>query len=254
MMNQEHRELVQAGFDGELDAAGRARLETLLAESEEARVLMADLEAIDAFLDRAPPLEAPAGLHSRIVDGISLPQPSRFLSLFSLSDLPGVLRYGLAASAAVLLTVAVYRVGNEMDPSVDYDQMVGTIASGGPVAGGEVIDRFGFEAEGASAEIKLMERGGVYALEFELDSEAPLQFDVDFSGIGLEFDAFARQDEDLEAVSWSGETLSARARGQQKFVILMRRTGEGAEAGSRIGLEISREGSSIETGWLEPGW
>lgn len=254
MMENEDRELIQAAVDGELDAEQQVRLDALLADSDEARELHEELTSLAALLARVPGVEPPDALHAQIIENVKLPQASGLRSLFSFSDLPGFLRYGLAATAAVVLTVAVYRGGSEMDPSTDYADMVGTIARGGPVAGGAVIDSFRLDEGGSVAEVKLLERQGVYALEFQLNSEEPLQFDVDFSGNGLAFDAFARQDQDLEAVSWSGDTLSARARGDQRFVILMRRTEGSAESGARIGLEISRQGETIRSGWLEPGW
>lgn len=253
-MDQDELELVQAGVDGELGDAEKARLDALLAESAEARELHEKLRGLSAILDRTGPLEPPADLHARITDNIQLPRPSRTRSLFRFSALPGVFRYGVAAALAVVLTLAVYRGVDDVDPVADYADMVGTIARGEPVAGGVVIDSFHFRGASALGEVKLLERAGVFALEFQLDADEPVQFDVDFSGNGLAFDAFARQDLDLEAVSWNGETLSARARGEQRFVILMRRSGEPVAQGAKIGLSISQQGETIDSGWLEPGW
>jgi hypothetical protein len=252
MMNQEDRELVQAVVDGELDDAGRERLDQLLASSEEARQLQADLRRLNAFIDQVPRYDLPDGLHGQITGNIALKPPAR--KLFQFSALPVFFRYGLAASAAVVLTVAVFRSGSELEGTSNYSDMVGTIARGGPVADGRELDAFGFDEAGASGKVRLLERDGVYALEFDVRSPGSLQFDVDLQGAGLVLDAFAQQDQPLEAMSWSGEKLTARASGDQKFVILMRRTDESAAAGSKIGLEISRQGASVSRGWLEPDW
>jgi len=253
MISETDKTLVQAGVDGELGREGRARLERLLADSEEARALHDELQALSETLRNVPSQEPPADLHGRIVDGITLPRGSRFAEWFDFSALPGVLRYGLAAGIAVVLTVAVYRGGSDIEPPADYADMVGTLARGGPVAEGRELDRFRFEEPGATGQVRLLERDGIYALEFELKSGESLQFDVDFSDNGLVFDAFAQQERPLEAVSWGDGSLSAQAQGEQTFVILMRREGDALPAVDVIPVTVSRGGLPLAEGALNAG-
>ena len=82
MMTQEQQELIQAGADGELDAAGQLELDQLLEVSTEARALFEELQRMNAFLATVPPQEPPATLHGQIMEGIQLPRTSplkRFL-------------------------------------------------------------------------------------------------------------------------------------------------------------------------------
>ena len=51
MMTQEQQELIQAGADGELDAAGQLELDQLLEVSTEARALFEDDEFVEIYLD-----------------------------------------------------------------------------------------------------------------------------------------------------------------------------------------------------------
>ena len=55
-------ELIQADIDGEIDGAGRAELESFLADSEEGRAVYEQLETLCRSLDGMPPVEPPPHL------------------------------------------------------------------------------------------------------------------------------------------------------------------------------------------------
>ncbi|NUQ48695.1 MAG: hypothetical protein HUU27_02075, partial [Phycisphaerae bacterium] len=61
---------LSAYLDGELDAQARAAVEALLAESEPARRLLADLRAIAVGLRGLPRAAAPASLAESVIRGI----------------------------------------------------------------------------------------------------------------------------------------------------------------------------------------
>ncbi len=243
-MDKDELELIQAGADGELDQAGRAKLDALLAGSAQAREQHDSLLRLNALLGQVPPVEPPETLHRRILADITLPRPAgRKWAQFT-GFLPGVLRYGLAAGVAVILTMAVYQGGSQLN-GVSYDKLVGTIS-----ARGAELDRVEFLQSGAQGSVRLLERGDTYALEFDLQADGPVSFDVNFADSGLRFDAFAQADLNLEAMSLTKSTLSARTGGSQRFVVLMRHDAATDPANARIDLVLSRGGEVIGQGVL----
>jgi len=246
-MNNDELELINAGVDDELDAAGRVRLDALLAGSEQARDLYDGLQRLGTFLEQVPPVEPPSALHGRIVNSISLPRPTApgLKGLFNV--IPGLLRYGLAAGLAVVVTMAVYQGGSQLN-GVDYDKLVGTIS-----ARGAELDRFEFNQDGAQGSVRILERGDTYALEFELQARRPVLFDVDFADSGLRFDALAQADLNLDELALTKTTLSARTEGSQRFVVLMRPVAPGSPTQARISIALSQDGESIGRGVLDTG-
>lgn len=252
-MNERDRELIQAGVDGELDAAERERLDALLAESEAARALHEDLQRLVAFIDSAPPRPLPDGLHRRIVERIDLPRPAGPRRWLTFSALPGFLRYGLAGAAAVVLTLAVYRGGEGLSPGTEAD-LVGAIASRGDMAGARVVDRFRFDAAGAAGEAILVARDDAYALAFQLDLDRPTRLQVVLPETGYRFEAVAQQDDALSEVTWSGNRIEAVAVGQRGFVLRVRRIAGPASGDPQIRVNVSQEDEAPLSGTLSlPG-
>lgn len=253
MINEMDREqvqhLVQAGVDGELDADGRKRLDALLAESAEARALHEDLERLNAFIERAPELPVPDSLHDAIVRGVSLPQPPAWKRWFRFSELPGFVRYGMAGAAAMLLTVVVYQAGDQLDPTRGYDDLVGTMASGGPDA--RMVDAVEFGGADARGAARLLANPEGYALSVDLDLAAPTELAITLPGDAFRFNAFAQGADALSAVSWSGSQLSATAEGKQRFVVLLSASATESTPGE-IELSLSRGGTVLHAGSLNP--
>lgn len=250
MIDQKDSELVQAGVDGELGAEGRRQLEALLAESPDARALHEDLIRLSEFIDRAPELPVPDSLHDAIVRSVALPEPSPWRRWFDFSAWPGALRYGLAGAAAMMLTVVVYQAGDQLDPSRGYEDLVGTMASGGPNA--REIDEVAFGGADARGEARLMANPDGYALAVELDLAAPTELAITLPDTALRFNAFAQGSDALSAVSWSGNQLSATADGRQRFVVLLSTASPDAVAPGEITLSLSRNGTVLHAGALDP--
>ncbi len=238
-MNNDQLELIQAGADGELDAAGQAELATLMENSADAREQYAALLRLNAFLDQVPPLDPPESLHGRIVDAISLPKPAGGGLAGRFSFMPGLLRYGFAAGLAVVVTMAVYQGGSQLN-GVDYDKLVGTISSRGAE-----LDRFEFSQPGAQGSVRLLERGDQFALEFDLEADGPIRFDVNFTQSGLRFDAFAQADLNLDEMSLTKTSLVGRTEGSQRFVVLMRPDATADASNGQISLEFFQADTSL---------
>lgn len=259
MIDDHTTELIQAGVDGELDESGQAELRKVLDESEEARHYHSELSRLADFLDKIPDHDLPDGLHARITQDIPLPSGSPIKSLFSFSAMPGFIRYGFAAAAGLVLAVAIYENREELQDPNDIASMVGTMTRGGPQGLRRELDSWSFETGQASGEVSLQRRNGSLVLELQMESASPLDFSIDFSGNGLELDAFANVESALESIQYADSVLHGTGTGAQRFVILLHRAdsveaGVGqADKGPRIGLEFIQQGEAIHSGWLEPG-
>ncbi|MEM1412883.1 MAG: hypothetical protein AAGH19_11045 [Pseudomonadota bacterium] len=248
-LDQDAQELIQAAVDGELDASGQEQFEALLTSSEDARMLFDDLTRLVDFVDQVPPPPMPDSLHGQIIEGIELPRPSGLGRFFRFEELPGFLRYGLAGAAAVALTVMVYQGGNGLDSDRGTDDLLGTMASRGDMAGGLEVDRVRFEGIAGQGEVQLIAQGESYAVAFNLVFEDPAELSLAFPGGGYRVDAFAREaDSAAHAVSWTEEGLLATASGQQRFVVRLSRQDGVEPSDEAISVTLSRAGATL---WSE---
>lgn len=248
-MNQEQKDLVQAAVDGELTPEEQERFDTLLGASVEARTLYDDLKRLGDFIEGIPPVEPPASLHAQITQQIELPRQTGAASWLRFDALPGFLRYGLAGAAAVVLTVAVYQGGSQLDPSLGTEDLLGTIASRGEMAGGSEIDSYRFEGPGSGGDVRLLARDANYALVFDLALDEPTEVEVVLPGSGFRVDAFARETEDPESsVSWSANRLSASINGEQRFVVRVSRLPGHEGDNGDIAVRLLRGGELVQEG------
>lgn len=95
-------ELLNLELDGQLDAAGRAELDKLLAADPALRAQQAQLRAVARWLAQSPAPELPADFHDSVMRHAQLPlrrqRPRRYW------------RAGLALAASVLVAVVVLRI------------------------------------------------------------------------------------------------------------------------------------------------
>lgn len=254
MMDEQTRELIQAGVDGELDLAGEAELARLLQTSDEARDYHSQLQRLAEILDRIPDQEPPAGLHARIMQGINLPARQTRKSLFSVSEAPPLLRYGFAGAAALVLAIAIAVNREDLGDPADISSMVGTMTR--PVQGQapDIVDQFTVNAEAVSGTVTLERRDGAMVMNVELEAAQDFELNVNFSGNGLELDAFAQLDSRLDTISYADEILTVKGQGRQQFVLMLNpgemRVGEHR---SRIDLVIKQQGAQVRSGSLELG-
>jgi len=251
MIDEHTIELIQTGLDGELDDAGRAELENLLAQSEEARQYQAQMSKLSAFLDRAPEQEVPEGLREKILDGIRLPASRTIEARSGIRRIPGFLRYGLTAAAGLLLAFGVYEYRPGQDGAPDISDMAGTVMPGGNTADEVTIDSYSFEIEQLSSSVSLRERDGVLVLDVLLDSTGPGEITINFTGDGLQFDTITQVDSDLSSIEVAGPAVQVKGRGRQRFSVLLHRDDRPADsATASIKLEYSGDGKLLKSGKL----
>lgn len=257
MLNDHHLYLINAGLDGELEAGERAELEQLLAASEDARKLQAELRRMAGLLERVPEQEPPAGLTEQIMQGVRLPGPRRGWSLSGLFRPFQPAPVGLAFAAGLLMTVAYYEVSAPAGEGRDLSRMMGTMVTQlaeSPVPGGDLLD---VSAPGLAGTASLGEVSDFLVLRLDVTSNQPAEFRLGLAEAGLGFGGIARAADDSYAVNEtyevSGGTLRVVSSGNHPIVVFLRRTEPGRVGPQALALEVSQSGSKVFEGSLRLG-
>lgn len=245
MIDERTIELIHAGIDGELDAAGAAELEQCLADSGEARQYHAQMRDLGAFMSRVPVVEPPEGLHASIVSSIGLPRPR---AAWRFGQFPGFLRYGLATAAGLLLAIGLYEYRPGMGGSADLSSMVGTIMPGRNPADGVRLDGFDFSLEGLASEVSLLRRDQQLVLDVRMQSPGPVSVAVAFDGEALQFEALAQSESELQSIEIDEGAIRVEASGAQHFAVLLHVQDAAAMNAGRIDLRWYSEGQVLKQG------
>jgi hypothetical protein len=252
-MNELLRGQLHASIDGELSEQEQQELEQQLSADPEARRYYQQLQKLDHILSSVPSLQMPDGLHGQIVNQIKLPRPSRLASWLGGGIMPGLLRYGLAATAGVVMTLVVVDSARLTTPD-DLSGMAGTMSRDALQSLYQPLDSFRFDQPGARGEVTVGRRGGIYIIEVELDSDGPLDLDLAFSEQGPGLGAFARKSGSLGQLQYAPGGFTISSEGPASFEVLLNAQQQPIAPGTRLALEISQQGRVIESAWLEPGW
>lgn len=251
MTEQSKLELVSAAIDGELDADDRVELRLLLESSEKARELKSELEKLDSLLKDVPILEPSKSLHAQIMARV---KPQRMASALDWLRplIPGYgLRYAIAAATGALV-VAVFISSQSMQPgTIDFKDLVGTMAPDNASGNANIIDSFAVREEGLVTLVQLRFNGTDLLLDIDADTTQRLDISVDLSGTGLWPDALAQIDGRSESISIVGQVLHIETLGKQRLTILLGRVDDAAFTGeAKITLEFSSEGKLHQRGTL----
>lgn len=249
MLEQRIAELIQAEVDGELPAAERAELASILERSAEARGFRDDMQKVARLLSAVPAVEPPAGLRQRVLNRIQLPRRVGWLELGAAWLRPA--SYGLAVAAGVLLAVGVERFESSTG-SADIEKLVGTMVQRGagatlpgPAAGQLLLGSAGLHGQ---VVLKALDDQSL-AMEFTLDTMQPVELTVDFSAAGLQFGGFAETSQGVDAFEVADGRVWMKADGHREFVVFLRRSGESVSGA--IGVEVSQQGERVFQGSLE---
>ncbi len=246
MIDERTRELIHAGLDGELGEGEKEALRQALSASDEAREYQASMEELDAFLTRVPNQEPPASMHASIMNSIQLPGRRRGGLAFGFGQFPGFVRYGFAVAAGLLLAIGMYEYRPGTDGAPDMTSMVGTIMPGRTALEGERLDGFSFEIDQLSSEVALVRREDALVLDMQLDAAGPISVTVDFAGEGLQFDAIAQMQSDLDSIEIADRNIRIQANGRQHFAVMLH-SDPLQLANARILLNWSSQGKSLKT-------
>ena len=249
MLNEHAIYLINAGIDGELDAAAQAELEQLLAGSEEARVMHAELLKLTNILAAAPEQNPPDQLAGAILDRAA-PRPAFFLSSLFSSFQPATA--GVAFAAGLLATVAVYEWTPGPGEAAVHEQMVGTLVAGRSAENSSPVDNLDWEAGGFSGEVILRREGQLSVLDVELSGAGPVEIrfgldeaGLDFGGIMLGQGESAAEQQEYVV---SGGALRVVSQGRQEFTLFLPAATQQTDGGKSIGIEVSASGEELFTG------
>lgn len=248
-------ELLSAALDGQLTPDEKAELDGLLAESEEARKLRDQLTELDQALVDLPSLDPPPGLPAKIAAASGLRDDDEGSTLFdwlsSISVGP-LLRYAISFAVGALMVVAVYENQPGIGRASDITELVGTMAPDADTPNRRVLDSISVNKTGVSSVARLERRRNSLVVDIRLDTTLPVEIALDLSMANFEFEALAQTQSTLDAIAFDGNQLRVKGRGQRRFAVLLRSTGDKPfESETTIGLEYSSDGKVLEKGALK---
>lgn len=243
-------ELVSAASDGELDLRQQAEVERRLRDSAAARRFLTDLDHLGTLMSSLPEQAVPDTLHARIVAaaGAAIRKPATRRSLLFPVN---VFRYGLAAVAGGLLTIAVY----EWQPVVpaDYQDLTGTMVPGDARDPSPVLARDATQLPELEGQVELQRQNGNLLLDVRLDAAESVDLRIDFTAAGLRPVGLLQHRTPFESIEISDRLLRARGVGGHHVSVSLRRAEDAAAADeTAIRLEYSSNGRVLKQGSLSP--
>ena len=184
MLNEHEIYLINAGIDGELDASEQGELEALLAGSEEARTMHAELLRLSNILAAVPDQQPPQELADVILDRAAPRQAFFLRSVFSAFQ-PATA--GVAFAAGLLATVAVYEWSTGPGDLSVHEQMAGTLVAGREAESSKPVDSRDWNAGGNSGSVLLSREGDLSILDVEVRTDGPLEITFELLEAGLGF-------------------------------------------------------------------
>ena len=219
-------ELIHGEIDGRLTDAERAELAALVAADPEARALREDLGRVVEQLEDLPELEPPGALRRAIRGALpgspamgpsaeSPPPAARLRQWLSGGEtlrLAGVFAAGLAVGAVVLAP----------DAGLGLRELTGTMAAY-DAGRDDAVDRLTMDLSGLAGSVGLHDRGSMYVIEYDLDTERPIEVVTAYNGDEGAFNGFAHiGDSDTRAVA-EGRRVWLTVDGHRRYAIFLSR-------------------------------
>lgn len=225
-IDQHAEELLNGGVDGVLSAAEQDELNSLLAGSAQLRDFNEELKTCTGLLDGLQEVEPPPYLQESIERQIRLPVQSNqheekqgFLGTW----LPAHwLRTGFALAAGAVLTVGIYEMGSGPMTAEDATRLVGTVVKSQAADQGELLDSIHIFTDTLNGRVELRNKGDLFTLDVQLDSDGPTQVIVDFAGRGLEFEGITRMQDQMDAVSIVDGSVNVASSGEKRYTLNLR--------------------------------
>jgi hypothetical protein len=218
-------ELIQAEIDGEIDDAGKAELETFLAESEEGRAVYEELEMLCRSLDGMPSMDPPPHLKHMLlnqapVKAVPRPEPGLLQRAFS----GPLLGYVGVFAASVALTLALVDSGQISRGAFDdVTGLVGTIADSEflvPRHGTVSVD----ESEVAGT-VTLRSAGPILIVDFDLAAKQPIEIVAGYSDKTIWFNGFAQLESIGTNVAAEADTVTLEMEGKRRYAFYLNNPG-----------------------------
>ena len=249
MLDQHIINLINADIDGELEADETRELKSILDSSSEAVSFRDELLQLDNAIANVPELDPPANLTRSILDQVQLPARRGLFQLpVFLSDFNPATA-GLAFAAGLLMAVGFYQVASQKVSQHDMFNMVGTMVGGEQIRAPGHGNRLTLEMDGLSGTVALNVNEFGQALEFNLESKAAFEIELDFDNAGLMLNGFAQDDLGdgslIETLELSGGTMRVVNQGKHHFVVFLKQQPGTNVQGKEVRIGISREGERV---------
>lgn len=249
MNDDRARDLINAELDDELTATEQRELAALLETSAEARAYRDGMQEVHGLLSDLPRVALPEQLHEQITATLVAPGPVNAPNASAAAAWPAVVRYGLAASLGLMLAVGFYEARPAGPANANIEDMVGTMAPGPKHRPGERMRIEGPDLRGNAA---LATDDQSTVLHIDLDTEAPVDIDIDLAASGFRIAALAQASGAFDTFSYTNHVLRARSQGRQSFAVVLQRDDAAVGGGQRfVGLAFSRNGETVEQGRLQ---
>lgn len=218
-------ELIQADIDGQIDDAGKAELESFLADSEEGRAVYEELETLCRSLDGMPSIEPPPHLRHVILNEAPVksaprPTPGLLQRLFS----GPALGYAGMFVAGVALTLAL--VDSDQISRGAFDEvtgLVGTIADSQflvPEHGTVSVD----ESEVAGT-VTLRSTGPILIVDFDLSARQPVEIVAEYSDKSIWFNGFAQLESSGTSIAAETGAVTLNMDGKRRYAVYLNNPG-----------------------------
>lgn len=218
-------ELIQAEIDGEIDDAGKAELETFLAESEEGRAVYEELETLCRSLDGLPTIDPPPHLRHVLLNQAPVkaaprPTPGLLQRLFSgpLLGYVGVFAAGAALTLALVDSDQISRGAFD-----DVTGLVGTIADSEfvvPAHGTISVDRS--EIAGT---VTLRSTGPILIIDFDLSAMQPVDIVAGYSDKTIWFNGFAQLESTGTSIAAESGAVTVGMDGKRRYAVYLNNPG-----------------------------
>jgi hypothetical protein len=224
MRDDRLNELLNAELDDELDAAGRTELERLLATSPEARTRRDELHRVVDALAHIKAVEPPAELRESVFAALR-PGMAKVLAFPNFRG-PRVQQRWVPYAGALAAGVALGAIGLSLyhAPRDDFDaaSLAGTMADPERHAPGQLLDQVELRGNGLRGTASLHEADGLWVVEFDLQTEVPVEVEATYDGQLVQLQGFVRPEPTSEAVLAGPGRLSFVNEGAQRAAIYLR--------------------------------
>ena len=218
-------QLIQADIDGEIDDAGKAELESFLADSEEGRSVYEQLETLCRSLDGMPSIDPPQHLRHVLLNQAPVkaaPQPSPgFLQRLFAGPILGYV--GMFAAGVALTLTLVDSDQISRGAFDDVTGLVGTIADSEfavPEHGTISVDKS--EVAGT---VTLRSTGPILIVDFDLSARQPVEIVAAYSDKTIWFNGFAQLESSGTSIAAETGAVTLNMDGTRRYAVYLNNPG-----------------------------
>ena len=248
-LDESHDELIQCEIDGEASEQEVAALRDYVAANADARSRQVELKRLAEMLNRAEPINPPTDLAKSVLAALP-PQrhaPARVLRpRTGLARFP-ILKYGYALAAGLILGLGLHQFLFNHPSTLPATDVSGSMLPRIPASSSGPADQLPLNPDGVSGSVSIRVSGSVAPLEFDLDSQKPVQFEVRFDRAQVEFKGFNQQINKVDSFAAVPGRINVQCEGKQRFTVLLANS-KSRDADLNIGVFIS--GKLVQSGNL----